>query len=93
MINFTRDELFDLVTKIIGHKSEDNNKKAASIFLAFDDYLGNYTERDGDGYYFIPESDSTDFRDHVLALYRSEKLWWHIEIEDLLEDFNVESTN
>lgn len=88
---FTRAELFDLVTKIIGHKSEDNNKKAAAIFLAFDDYLGNYTERDGDGYYFIPESDSTDFRNYVLALYRTGKLYV-IEIKDLLEDFNVEST-
>jgi RNAse (barnase) inhibitor barstar len=63
--SYTREELFDCVTRIIAHPhkvtTDHDEARAMAIMLVFDDYYSNYTESDNDGSYFVYERDQTDF--------------------------------
>lgn len=62
--SYTREELFQVITKIVAYPSSAE-ARALAIFTVFDDYLANFTHRDGDGECYIPECDATDFIDFV----------------------------
>ena len=57
--SYTREELFQCVKKIVAHPhthlTSHDEARALAILLVFDDYLANFTHRDGDGEYYIPE--------------------------------------
>jgi hypothetical protein len=62
--SYTKEELFDCITRIVAHPHTTYNHektRAMAIFLTFADYLGNYTESDNNHGHVIYESDSTDF--------------------------------
>jgi hypothetical protein len=67
---YTREELFDCVTRIIAHPhkaiTEHDKSRAMAIFLVFADYLDNYTESDNNGGYYVYERANTDFEAFVM---------------------------
>jgi hypothetical protein len=67
--SYTRENLFECIKKIVAHPhktlTEHDEARALAILLVFEDYLANFTHRDGDGEYYIPECDELDFLDFV----------------------------
>lgn len=67
--SYTREELFECITKIVAHPhktiTEHDQSRALAIMVVFDDYFTNYTESDNNGGYCVYERDSTDFTDFV----------------------------
>jgi hypothetical protein len=67
--SYTREELFECITKIVAHPhkhlTSHDQSRALAVMLVFEDYLANFTHRDGDGEYYIPECDELDFTDFV----------------------------
>jgi hypothetical protein len=63
--SYTREELFDCITRIVAHPhsavTSHDKSRAMAIMLVFDDYFSNYTESDNDGSYYVYERDETDF--------------------------------
>jgi hypothetical protein len=62
--SYTREELFECITKIVSHSSSAE-ARALAIFTVFDDYFTNYTESDNNGGYYVYECDAMDFTDFV----------------------------
>ena len=67
--SYTREELFECITKIVAHPhktiTEHDQSRALAIMLVFDDYFTNYTESDNNGGFCVYENDSMDFTDFV----------------------------
>jgi len=66
---YTREELFECITKIVAHPhktiTEHDQSRALAIMVVFDDYFTNYTESDNNGGHYVYEQDATDFADFV----------------------------
>jgi len=71
--SYTREELFECITKIITYPlvitTDAERAKASAIFMVFSDYLGNYTESDNNGGHYVYESDATDFEGYVMERF------------------------
>lgn len=67
--SYTREELFDCITRIVAHPhktiTEHDQSRALAIMVAFDDYFTNYTESDSNGGHCVYEQDATDLTDFV----------------------------
>jgi hypothetical protein len=67
--SYTREELFECITKIVAHPhktiTEHDQSRALAILVVIDDYLTNYTESDNNGGHYVAEQDATDFTDFV----------------------------
>jgi hypothetical protein len=67
--SYTREELFEVVCRIVAHPhknlTEHDKSRALAIMVVFDDYFTNYTESDNNGGYYVYERDETDFTDFV----------------------------
>ena len=67
--SYTREELFECITKIVAHPhtaiTKHDQSRALAIMVVFDDYFTNYTESDNTGGYCVYERDATDFTDFV----------------------------
>ena len=67
--SYTREELFECITKIVAHPhtaiTKHDQSRALAIMVVFDDYFTNYTESDNKGGYDVAERDATDFTDFV----------------------------
>ena len=67
--SYTREELFQCLTKIVAHPhtaiTKHDQSRALAIMVVIDDYLTNYTESDNNGGYYVAEQDATDFTDFV----------------------------
>jgi len=67
--SYTREELFNCITKIVSHPhktiTEHDQSRALAIMVVFDDYLTNYTESDNNGGYYVYEREQTDLIDFV----------------------------
>jgi len=70
--SYTREELFDCITRIVAHPhtvvTDHDKARAMAIFLTFDDYLGNYTESDNNHGHCVYECDAIDFEGLVLEM-------------------------
>ena len=62
--SYTREELFECITKIVAHSSSAE-ARALAIFTVFDDYFTNYVQSDNNGGYCVYECDATDLIDFV----------------------------
>ena len=82
--SINREELFSTVVNIVGHQSSDRNK-AAAIFLAFSDYLDNYTQCQEDVGCWVDMSEATDFEGYVLSLFGKNPNLGLMTAEELLE--------
>jgi hypothetical protein len=67
--SYTREELFECITKIVAHPhntiTEHDKSRALAIMVVFDDYFSNYTESDNNGGYCVYERDAMDFTQFV----------------------------
>lgn len=67
--SYTREELFDTITKIVAHPhthlTSHDEARALAILVVIDDYLTNYTESDSYGGHCVYECDATDLTDFV----------------------------
>ena len=67
--SYTREELFNTITKIVAHPhktiTEHDQSRALAIMVVFDDYFTNFCESDNNGGYGVYEQDATDFIDFV----------------------------
>ena len=67
--SYTREELFECITKIVAHPhtsiTQHDQSRALAIMVVFDDYLTNFCESDNNGAYYVYERDETDFTDFV----------------------------
>ena len=68
--SYTREELFECITKIVAHPhktiTEHDQSRALAIMLVFGDYFNNYTESDNNGGHYVYESINTDFDEFVM---------------------------
>ena len=67
---YTRQELFECITKIVAHPhttiiTKHDQSRALAIMVVFDDYFTNFCESDNNGGYYVYERDATDFTDFV----------------------------
>jgi len=66
---YTREELFNTITKIVAHPhktlTSHDESRALAIMVVVDDYLTNFCESDNNGGYCVYEQQSTDFTDFV----------------------------
>ena len=87
-MNYTPEALFDCVAKLVAHPhtviTDHDKARALAIFLTFGDYLGNFTESDNDGGYYVYERDETDFDGFVLKAL-GKKEYKEVSIEELLK--------
>ena len=67
--SYTREELFECITKIVAHPhktiTEHDQSRALAIMVVFDDYFSNFLESDNNGSHYVYERDATDFTDFV----------------------------
>ena len=67
--SYTREELFECITRIVAHPhktiTEHDQSRALAIMVVFDDYFTNFCESDNNGGYYVYERDETDFTDFV----------------------------
>jgi hypothetical protein len=67
--SYTREELFECITKIVAHPhtaiTKHDQSRALAILVVFDDYFTNFCESDNNGGYYVAEQDATDFTDFV----------------------------
>jgi len=66
---YTRQDLFDCLTRIVAHPhktiTEHDQSRALAIMVVVDDYFANFCESDNNGGYYVAEQDATDFTDFV----------------------------
>ena len=86
--SYTREELFECITKIVAHPhntiTEHDQSRALAIMLVFEDYLANFTHRDGDGEYYIPECDALDFQDFAIQKLGLE-YYHYVDVDEVLK--------
>ena len=67
--SYTREELFNTISRIVAHPhknlTEHDKSRALAIMVVFDDYFTNYLESDNNGGFYVYERDATDFTDFV----------------------------
>ena len=67
--SYTREELFECITKIVAHPhktlTEHDKSRALAIMMVFDDYFTNYLQSDNNGGHCVYERDELDFEDFV----------------------------
>jgi hypothetical protein len=67
--SYTREELFNTITKIVAHPhthlTSHDQSRALAIMVVFDDYFTNFCESDNNGGYYVYEQDATDLTDFV----------------------------
>ena len=67
--SYTREELFESITKIVSHPhtaiTKHDQSRALAIMVVFDDYFTNYAESDNNGGHRVYEQDATEFTDFV----------------------------
>ena len=67
--SYTRENLFECITKIVAHPhktlTSHDESRALAIMVVVEDYLTNFCESDNNGGYCVYEQQSTDFTDFV----------------------------
>ena len=67
--SYTRENLFECITKIVAHPhkiiTEHDQSRALAIMVVIDDYYTNYVQSDNNGGYCVYECDAMDFTDFV----------------------------
>ena len=68
-LSYTREELFECITKIVAHPhtaiTKHDQSRALAILVVFDYYFTNFCESDNNCGYYVYERDATDFTDFV----------------------------
>lgn len=87
--SISREELFNTVVNIVIHPhtvvTKADRNKASAIFLAFSNYLDNYTQCQEDVGCWVDMSEATDFEGYVLSLVGKNLNFDPITAEELLK--------
>jgi hypothetical protein len=86
--SYTREELFECITKIVAHPhntiTEHDQSRAIAIMLVFEDYFTNHTQSDNNGGYCVYECDELDFQD-----FANQKLgleyYHYVDVDEVLK--------
>jgi hypothetical protein len=86
--SYTREELFQCLTKIVAHPhktiTEHDQSRSLAILLVFEDYFSNFLESDNNGSHYVYERDELDFEDFVR--YKLGLEYYHpVDVEDVLK--------
>jgi hypothetical protein len=86
--SYTREELFECITKIVAHPhqtiTEHDQSRALAILLVFEDYFSNFLESDNSGSHYVYERDELDFEDFVR--YKLGLEYYHpVDVESVLK--------
>ena len=72
------EELFEVVTNIVAHPhtsiTSHDKQRAAKIFLALQDYVGNYTQCYEDSGCFVDTDPALDFDTYVESIFDEKDL-------------------
>ena len=86
--SYTREELFECITRIVAHPhktiTEHDQSRALASMVVFDDYFTNYTESDNNGSHYVYERDELDFEDFVRHKLGPEYCH-HIDADEVLK--------
>ena len=67
--SYTRENLFECITKIVAHPhktiTEHDQSRALAIMVVVEDYFTNYVQSDNNGGYCVYECDAMDLTDFV----------------------------
>ena len=87
--SITREELFNTVVNIVMHPhsvvTKYDRNKAVAIFLAFSDYLDNYTQCQEDIGCWVDMSEATDFEGYALSLFDKNPNFDPLTVEEFLK--------
>jgi hypothetical protein len=76
--SYTREQLFEVVCCIIAHPHTSitihDKQRAAKIFLALQDYVGNYTQCYEDSGCFVDTDPALDFDTYVESIFDEDEL-------------------
>jgi hypothetical protein len=86
--SYTRENLFECITKIVAHPhntiTEHDQSRAIAIMVVFEDYFTNHTQSDNNGGYCVYECDELDFRD-----FANQKLgleyYHYVDVDEVLK--------
>jgi hypothetical protein len=86
--SYTRENLFECITKIVAHPhntiTEHDQSRAIAIMLVFEDYFTNHTQSDNNGGHCVYECDELDFEDFVR--YKLNLEYYHpVDVDEVLK--------
>ena len=86
--SYTRENLFECITKIVAHPhktlTSHDESRALAIFTVFDDYFTNYVQSDNNGGYCVYECTATDLTDFVRSKLGIEE-YDEIDVNEILK--------
>ena len=86
--SYTREELFNTITKIVAHPhtaiTKHDQSRALAVMLVFEDYFSNFLESDNNGSHYVYERDELDFEDFVR--YKLNLEYYHpVDVDEVLK--------
>jgi hypothetical protein len=81
--SYTREELFECITKIVAHPASAE-ARALAIMLVVDDYFTDYVQSDNNGGYCVYECDELDFQDFAIQKLGLE-YYHYVDVDEVLK--------
>jgi len=86
--SYTRENLFECITKIVAHPhntiTEHDQSRAIAIMLVFEDYFTNHTQSDNNGGHCVYECDALDFQDFAIQKLGLE-YYHYVDVDEVLK--------
>ena len=86
--SYTRENLFECITKIVAHPhktiTEHDQSRALAIMVVVEDYFTNYVQSDNNGGYCVYECTATDLTDFVRSKLGIEE-YDEIDVNEVLK--------
>ena len=89
VFSYTREELFECITKIVAHPhtaiTKHDKTRALAIMVVVDDYFSNYAESDNDGGHYVYEQEATDLIDFVRKFEVGIDDYGDVDVDEVLK--------
>ena len=86
--SYTRENLFECITKIVAHPhktlTSHDESRALAIMVVVEDYFTNYVQSDNNGGYCVYECTATDLTDFVRSKLGIEE-YDEIDVNEILK--------
>ena len=86
--SYTRENLFECITKIVAHPhktlTSHDESRALAIMVVVEDYFTNYVQSDNNGGYCVYDCDAMDFTDFVRSKLGIEE-YDEIDVNEVLK--------
>jgi len=87
--SYTREELFECITKIVAHPhtaiTKHDQSRALAIMVVMDDYFSNYAESDNEGCHYVYEQEATDLIDFVRKFELGIDDYGDVDVDEVLK--------